>query len=131
MMQVGTLIEFKSLSLAPMIGSSAPLANCARQRSMAAMDVFGSIAISSARFSGPRGGGPLKMRGHEGGAAAPGLRRGDVWDVVLLGDPRRGNGPAGDAPQQQRAHGMRIFQREQHGEPAAGGAAAEDRRQRI
>ena len=52
MMQVGTLIEFKSFSLAPMIGSSAPLANCARQRSMAAMNVFGSMAINTARFCG-------------------------------------------------------------------------------
>src|SRR5262249_61940448 len=52
MMQVGTLMEFKSFSLAPMIGSSAPLANCARQRSMAAMNVFRSIAMRTARFAG-------------------------------------------------------------------------------
>jgi hypothetical protein len=51
--------------------------------------------------------------------------------IVILGEPRRGERPAGDAPQQQRAHGLRIFQREQHGEPAAGRAAAEDGRQRI
>ena len=29
-----------------------PLANCARQRSMAAMNVFASIAMSAARFCG-------------------------------------------------------------------------------
>jgi hypothetical protein len=35
-----------------MIGSSAPFANCSRQRCMAAMKTRGSIAISTARLSG-------------------------------------------------------------------------------
>src|SRR5262245_36069498 len=115
MMQVGTLMEFKSFSLAPMIGSSAPLANCARQRSMAAMNVFGSIAMHEDRaVCRPRLDALLEVieRAHGGHAAV--LCRLDIFAVVILGEARCGEWAAGDAPQQQRAHGVRIFQREQH-----------------
>src|SRR5215831_16939663 len=118
-MQVETVMEFKSFSLAPMIGSSAPVANCARQRSMAAMNVFGSIAMRT-EVCRPRLYALLEVIELAHGGHAALLRRLDVFAVVILGEARRGEGAAGDAPQQQRAHGVRIFQCEQHRQPAAG-----------
>jgi hypothetical protein len=55
----------------------------------------------------------------------------DVLVVVVVGEPRGGEGPAGDPPQQQRAHRLRIFQREQQGEAAARRAAADHDGQRL
>ena len=57
--------------------------------------------------------------------------RADILSVIIFSKALRSECPACDAPEQQRAYGLRIFQREQEGKPAAGRATAEHRRQSV